>query len=203
MRAVMRFSERIVVLDAGGRSPREVPTRSSATPRSRGPISVSRIVVDNVEAGYGSVRVLHGVSIRVEPGETVALLGTNGNGKSTLINCIMGIVRPATGAISLETDDGARVDLVGKTPRKSCELGISLVPEGAASFHSHCGREPDARRLSKLRAPTNQLQSGILVRNVPRARGAAAPARRLHVGGRAANAGDRARPDVGAPRPAG
>ena len=95
---------------------------------------MSRIVVDNIEAGYGSVRVLHGVSIHVEPGETVALLGTNGNGKSTLINCIMGIVRPAAGAIYLETDDGARIDLVGKTPQDVVELGISLVPEGRRLF---------------------------------------------------------------------
>ena len=52
----------------------------------------SRIVIDNVSAGYGSVRVLHGVSIRVEAGETVVLLGTNGNGKSTLIKCLMGML---------------------------------------------------------------------------------------------------------------
>ena len=48
----------------------------------------SRIVVKDVEAGYSSVRVLHGVSIAVNEGETVALLGTNGNGKSTLIKSI-------------------------------------------------------------------------------------------------------------------
>ena len=57
----------------------------------------SRIVVKDVEAGYGSVRVLHRVSIAVNEGETVALLGTNGNGKSTLLKCIMGIVRPDAG----------------------------------------------------------------------------------------------------------
>ena len=106
----------------------------SAIPRSRGPISVSRIVVDNVEAGYGSVRVLHGVSVTVDPGETVALLGTNGNGKSTLLNCIMGIVGPSSGSITFETDDGTRIELVGKTPQEVVELGISLVPEGRRLF---------------------------------------------------------------------
>jgi branched-chain amino acid transport system ATP-binding protein len=89
----------------------------------------SRVVVRNVEAGYGGVRVLHGVSIHVEEGETVALLGTNGNGKSTLMKCIMGIVRPDAGEIYLETD-GRRVDLVGRPPEQIVRLGIALVPEG-------------------------------------------------------------------------
>ena len=93
----------------------------------------SRIVIDNIEAGYGSVRVLHGVSVTVEPGETVVLLGTNGNGKSTLINCIMGIVQPTSGAIYLEGDEG-RVDLVGKAPEEIVNLGIALVPEGRRLF---------------------------------------------------------------------
>ena len=95
---------------------------------------MSRIVVENVEAGYGSVRVLHGVSVHVDSGETVALLGTNGNGKSTLINCIMGIVEPTEGSITLETDDGQAIDLVGRSPQEVVELGISLVPEGRRLF---------------------------------------------------------------------
>ena len=95
---------------------------------------MSRIVVENIEAGYGSVRVLHGVSVHVDSGETVALLGTNGNGKSTLINCIMGIVEPTAGTITLETDDGQTIDLVGRSPQEVVELGISLVPEGRRLF---------------------------------------------------------------------
>ena len=50
----------------------------------------NRIVLTDVDAGYGAVRVLHRVSIEVDEGKTVALLGTNGNGKSTLMKCIMG-----------------------------------------------------------------------------------------------------------------
>jgi branched-chain amino acid transport system ATP-binding protein len=90
-------------------------------------------VVRDVDAGYGAVRVLHGVSIEVRDGETVALLGTNGNGKSTLIKCIMGIVTPEAGEIFLETD-GARVDLVGKSTEEIVSLGIALVPEGRRLF---------------------------------------------------------------------
>ena len=93
----------------------------------------SRIVVRNVDAGYGAVRVLHGVSIEVREGETVALLGTNGNGKSTLIKCLMGMVTPEAGEIFLESD-GKRVDLAGKSTEEIVALGIALVPEGRRLF---------------------------------------------------------------------
>ncbi|MGH6901515.1 MAG: ATP-binding cassette domain-containing protein, partial [Geminicoccaceae bacterium] len=91
------------------------------------------LTVAGVDAGYGSVRVLHDVSIRVEDGETVVLLGSNGNGKSTLIKCITGIVTPSRGAITLEVD-GRTVDLVGMTPEAIVDLGIALVPEGRRLF---------------------------------------------------------------------
>ena len=90
-------------------------------------------MVRDVDAGYGAVRVLHGVSLEVREGETVALLGTNGNGKSTLIKCIMGIVRPESGEIFLETD-GTRVDLTRKSTEEIVALGIALVPEGRRLF---------------------------------------------------------------------
>jgi len=93
----------------------------------------NRLVADAIEAGYGAVRVLYGLTIRVEEGEGVVLLGSNGNGKSTLIKCIMGIVRPTAGSIYLERD-GERIDLVGRTPQQIVELGIALVPEGRRLF---------------------------------------------------------------------
>ena len=93
----------------------------------------NRIVIDNIVAGYGSVQVLRGVSLTVEPGETVVLLGSNGNGKSTLINSVMGIVRPSAGTIALERD-GRRIDLVGMAPEEIVGLGIALVPEGRRLF---------------------------------------------------------------------
>jgi len=93
----------------------------------------SRLVLRNVEAGYGAVRVLHGVSLEVAEGETVALLGTNGNGKSTLLKCVMGLVRPDRGEIFLESD-GRRVDLVGRSTEEVVNLGITLVPEGRRLF---------------------------------------------------------------------
>ena len=93
----------------------------------------NRIVIRDVDAGYGAVRVLHGVSMEVREGETVALLGTNGNGKSTLIKCIMGMVAPAAGEVVLELD-GRRIDLTRKTTEEIVELGIALVPEGRRLF---------------------------------------------------------------------
>jgi branched-chain amino acid transport system ATP-binding protein len=93
----------------------------------------NRLVVRNVEAGYGAVRVLHGLSLEVNDGETVVLLGTNGNGKSTLIHCIMGVVRPERGEIYLERD-GQRIDLVGRPPEDIVHLGVALVPEGRRLF---------------------------------------------------------------------
>jgi branched-chain amino acid transport system ATP-binding protein len=93
----------------------------------------SSITIDNVHAAYGAVRVIEDVSITVKAGETVALLGTNGNGKSTLMKCVMGIVRPVAGRIVAEID-GTRHDLVGKTTEEIVELGIALVPEGRRLF---------------------------------------------------------------------
>jgi len=83
--------------------------------------------ITSLDAGYGAVRILHGVSLSVGESETVALLGTNGNGKSTLMKCIMGIVRPTAGSISA-TIDGTRHDLVGMSTEDVVDLGIGFVP---------------------------------------------------------------------------
>jgi len=93
----------------------------------------SSLTIENVHAAYGAVRVIHDVSLNVNAGETVALLGTNGNGKSTLMKCIMGIVRPAEGRIVADID-GEKHDLVGMKTEQIVDLGIALVPEGRRLF---------------------------------------------------------------------
>jgi branched-chain amino acid transport system ATP-binding protein len=98
-----------------------------------GPILASSLSISGIDAGYGAVRVLEDVSLRVAPGETVVLLGTNGNGKSTLMKCVMGILPPTAGSIVAEID-GERFDLVGRTTEAIVDLGISLVPEGRRLF---------------------------------------------------------------------
>jgi branched-chain amino acid transport system ATP-binding protein len=89
--------------------------------------------IDGIHAGYGSVRVIEDVSLEVAPGETVVLLGTNGNGKSTLMKCIMGLVRPSAGRITAEID-GVSHDLARLSTEQIVDLGIALVPEGRRLF---------------------------------------------------------------------
>jgi len=91
------------------------------------------IRVKDLCAGYGAVQVLDHISLEVNDGETVALLGTNGNGKSTLMKCIMGIVPPAAGRISAVID-GVEHGLGGRAPEEIVDLGIALVPEGRRLF---------------------------------------------------------------------
>jgi branched-chain amino acid transport system ATP-binding protein len=91
------------------------------------------ITIAGIDASYGAVRVIDDVSLKVAGGETVVLLGTNGNGKSTLMKCIMGMVRPSAGSITAEID-GVHHDLVGRTTEEIVDLGIALVPEGRRLF---------------------------------------------------------------------
>jgi branched-chain amino acid transport system ATP-binding protein len=89
--------------------------------------------IEGLDAGYGAVKELRGVSMRVNAGETVALLGTNGNGKSTLMKCVMGLVRPTRGKVLL-TIDGKQHDLTRLPAEAIVGLGVALVPEGRRLF---------------------------------------------------------------------
>jgi branched-chain amino acid transport system ATP-binding protein len=91
------------------------------------------ITIEDLHAGYGAVRVLSGISLKAASGETIVLLGTNGNGKSTLMKCISGQVRPTRGSIVAEVD-GQTYDLVGLSTEDIVGIGIALVPEGRRLF---------------------------------------------------------------------
>ena len=107
----------------------------------------SSLTIAGIDAGYGAVRVLQDVSLTVGAGETVALLGTNGNGKSTLMKSIMGMVRPSRGSIRAMID-GSEHELIGRSTEEIVDLGIGFVPEGRRLFpQAHRDREPAARRL--------------------------------------------------------
>ncbi|MBE3577682.1 MAG: ABC transporter ATP-binding protein [Limnochordales bacterium] len=85
--------------------------------------------IEAIDACYGPLQVLFGVSLHVGRGETVVLLGGNASGKSTTIKAVLGLVRPLRGAIYL---DGRRID--GLSPARIIELGVGSVPEGRRLF---------------------------------------------------------------------
>jgi branched-chain amino acid transport system ATP-binding protein len=91
------------------------------------------LAIRGVDASYGAVRALQGVDLDVRDGETVALLGTNGNGKSTLMKCIMGMVRPTRGTVVLSLD-GTEHDLTRLATEDIVGLGVAMVPEGRRLF---------------------------------------------------------------------
>jgi branched-chain amino acid transport system ATP-binding protein len=93
----------------------------------------NKLTVEGLWAGYGAVSVLRDVSFEIAQGELVALLGTNGNGKSTLLNTILGLVRPTAGSVRLEWD-GETIPLTGLPAEAAVELGVALVPEGRRLF---------------------------------------------------------------------
>lgn len=89
--------------------------------------------VEGLHAGYGAVKVLADVDLSARQGETVVLLGTNGNGKSTIMKCLTGQVRPTAGFVSA-TLDGATHNLGTLSTEAIASLGIALVPEGRRLF---------------------------------------------------------------------
>ena len=121
--------------------------------------NANSITIEHVDAAYGAVRVLEDVSLRVASGETVVLLGTNGNGKSTLMKCVMGMVRPREGRILAEID-GQTHDLVGMATEDIVDLGIALVPEGRRLFPRQTVEENlllgASRRRARAQIKTNR-----------------------------------------------
>ena len=87
--------------------------------------------IRGLEAAYGDVPALSGVTLRVGAGEIVALLGPNGAGKSTLLGCVAGLVRPRAGAISWGGEN-----LLTVSPHLVVERGLAVVPEGRRLFGS-------------------------------------------------------------------
>ncbi|GAB4482932.1 MAG: ABC transporter ATP-binding protein [Thermodesulfovibrionales bacterium] len=85
--------------------------------------------IKNLEAGYGSLKVLRRVSLHVNTGEIVTIIGANGAGKTTLLKTVAGLIRPRSGEIVFDRQE------IGKLPaEKIVLLGCSLVPEGRQVF---------------------------------------------------------------------
>jgi branched-chain amino acid transport system ATP-binding protein len=85
--------------------------------------------IEDLHVAYGSIQALRGISLRVDAGELVTLIGSNGAGKSTTLLTISGVLRPRQGHIRFEGRD-----LVGVAPHEIVRLGISHCPEGRLIF---------------------------------------------------------------------
>ena len=145
------------------------------------------LAVDNLDAGYGDVRVLRGLALAVDAGEVLCLMGRNGAGKSTALKAIMGLVPATAGTVRL---DGTRLD--GLPAHEVPRHGVAWVPQG--------------RRLFAELTVAENLEIGLMTRDRgrgdPRARrspssracASACPGLRHPLRRRAADARDRPRP---------
>jgi branched-chain amino acid transport system ATP-binding protein len=98
--------------------------------------------LDDVHTHYAKSHILHGVSLEVQPGEVVGLLGRNGVGKSTTLKTIMGLVRPSEGHVRFEGRE-----IAGTAPHRLAHLGIAWVPED--------------RRIFRLLSVMENLRTGL------------------------------------------
>jgi len=136
------------------------------TPTCRKPTLALELTIRDVDAGYGAVRALHGVSITVSAGTTVALLGTNGNGKSTLMKCVMGIVaadarhdQPLDGRRDARPHRAFHEDIVN--------LGVAMVPEGRRLFPKLTVEENLLLERSDRWRAARSRRTALLLRDLP------------------------------------
>lgn len=94
------------------------------------------LVIDKISVNYGAIEALRGVSIHVEKGEVVTLIGANGAGKTTTLRTITGLLEPRQGRITFEGED-----IGGKPTHKLVARGISMSPEGRGVFANLSVRE--------------------------------------------------------------
>ncbi len=94
------------------------------------------LTLDGVSAGYGPLQVLHGVSLHVDEGEVVALIGANGAGKTTTLRAIMGIIGPTAGSVTVDGED-----VTGVAPHRMVRNGVVMVAEDRELFGELTVRE--------------------------------------------------------------
>ena len=92
--------------------------------------------VEDLHIAYGGLEVVRGVSLSVEPGEIITILGSNGAGKTTILRCLAGLIHAMAGGIRFNGRD------IGNVPAHAiASLGLALVPEGRQLFPEHTVRE--------------------------------------------------------------
>src|SRR5712672_3045940 len=94
------------------------------------------LILENVSVNYGAIEALRGISMRVEQGEVVTLIGANGAGKTTTLRTITGLLSPRDGRVTFEGED-----ISGKPTHKLVARGISMSPEGRGVFANLTVRE--------------------------------------------------------------
>ena len=92
--------------------------------------------VENLHVSYGAIRALHGVSLRVDRGEIVSIVGANGAGKTTLLRTISGLLRPTEGRVMWRPEEQEKRELHKMRPHEIVRLGVSHSPEGRQVFPS-------------------------------------------------------------------
>lgn len=116
---------------------------------------MTQLVLQNVSAAYGPVRALQGISLSVEKGAMVALLGANGAGKSTTLKAISGMIRPTSGEITFEGQS-----LTGKSPNQIVRTGVAHVPEGRKIFKDLMVAE-NLRMGAYTRSDNNEIKQDL------------------------------------------
>ena len=135
MRAVMALASRVVVLDHGTAiaegEPHEVVRDPAVVQSYLGPRHSGRVMlrVEDLDVFYGDAQALDGVSLDIEQGAIVAIVGANGAGKTSLIRAIAGMLRPARGRIMF-----GETNITGWPTHRVCNLGIGQVAEGRQIF---------------------------------------------------------------------
>jgi len=89
------------------------------------------ISIIDLHAGYGNAQVLFGVNLDMTPGQVSTLMGRNGMGKTTTVRCLMGLLKPSAGQITISDND-----MTGAAPYAVAQAGVGLVPEGRHVFPS-------------------------------------------------------------------
>src|SRR5207249_8293837 len=107
-------------------------------PKTKGqrPRQLIMLTLDNVSVNYGAIEALTGISMHVETGEVVTLIGANGAGKTTTLRTITGLLQPRQGRITFEGEE-----ISGRPTHKLVARGISMSPEGRGVFANLSVRE--------------------------------------------------------------
>ncbi len=218
MRVVMGVSDRVSVLDYGEKIAEGDAARGAAERardrglprpgRRRGHEAAGPLVSSerrdarssrsrDIHTYYGSIHALKGISLEVQEGEIVTLLGANGAGKSTTLRSINGLNRPRQGAIRF-----LGRDITSVPAHEIVKRGIAQSPEGRRLFPRMTrDREPRDGRVPALGPAGDPRGHGSRLRALPASAGAAGPEGRDDVGRRAADVRDRPCAD-GAPQAA-